>query len=189
MSWDGTAEDLEAELESDANASYYEELDQAAMVEADRLQDEVVELDHDGHATEAEALDCLICRQHIWAAGPYEHTGAYVGSELFDTTGTPRGFCPDCEHAPCVAGGLGAGGSCKMRPRFTIVGALRKEIFDLLDTQIDNPLWFSLRQAVYAMGDAARHDQGGGWVVEQHAAEQLRTMAVVRDELRKLVQS
>lgn len=120
--------------------------------------------------------------------GPYEHQGPYVDGEFFDTSGTPPRVCPDCEHAPCVAGGLGAGGSCKMRPRFTIVGLLRKEIFDLLDTQIDNPLWFSLRQAVYAMSDAARHDQGGP-LAALHAAEQLKTMAVVRDELRKLVES
>lgn len=117
--------------------------------------------------------------------GPYEHQGPYVDGEFFDTSGTPGSFCPHCEHAPCVAGGHHG---CTMRPHFTGVGALRKEIFDLLDTQIDNPLWFSMRQAVYAMGDAARHDQGGP-LAAFHSAEQLKTMAVVRDELRHLVES
>lgn len=58
-------------------------------------------------------------------AGPYEHTGPYVEAELFDTAGTPSGFCPECEHAPCVAG---AKRFCLEEPRFISTQALVNEI-------------------------------------------------------------
>lgn len=64
------------------------------------------------------------------AAGPYESTSAYADGEFFDTTGTPPGFCEDCEHAPCVGGGRRF---CLRRPRFMVVGRLRDEMFDMLD--------------------------------------------------------
>lgn len=69
------------------------------------------------------------------AHGPYEHVGAYAElaeSEVFDTSGTPNNFCPVCEHAPCIGGGVKF---CEQDPRFIVVQALEEEIRDLaIDT-------------------------------------------------------
>lgn len=62
------------------------------------------------------------------AAGPYEHTGPYTGSELFDTAGVPDGFCPLCEHAPCVAG---FARYCEHSPRFISTTALVEHVEEL----------------------------------------------------------
>lgn len=62
------------------------------------------------------------------AHGPYEHVGAYAElaeSEVFDTSGTPNNFCPVCEHAPCIGGGVKF---CEQDPRFIVVQALEEEI-------------------------------------------------------------
>lgn len=60
------------------------------------------------------------------AAGPYEHTGAYQESELFDTSGVPDGFCPDCEHAPCISGISTEW--CALSPRYIAVQHLQRDI-------------------------------------------------------------
>jgi hypothetical protein len=60
------------------------------------------------------------------AAGPYEHTGAYQESELFDTSDVPDGFCPHCEHAPCISGI--APEWCALSPRYIAVRHLDRDI-------------------------------------------------------------
>lgn len=117
------------------------------------------------------------------APGPYTHTGPYVDAELFDTTGTPPGFCPECEHAPCVGGGRNL---CTMRPRFIVVRAMREETFGLLDQLHDNPLCTVLRMAIYSMSDQARANHGGG-LADFTSAEALMDLARTRSQLRELV--
>lgn len=69
------------------------------------------------------------------ASGPYEHTGAYgdlAESERFDISGTPAGFCPDCEHAPCVAEHhrIQTPGVCGSAPRLLTVGRVSYPIYE-----------------------------------------------------------
>lgn len=61
----------------------------------------------------------------IHSIGPYEHTGPYAGSELFDTSGMSAVFCPGCEHDPCVAG---ATSYCHHDPRFIGAAVIAREI-------------------------------------------------------------
>ncbi|WP_020385950.1 hypothetical protein [Kribbella catacumbae] len=110
------------------------------------------------------------------AAGPYRE------AQFFDTTGTPPGFCPDCEHAPCVAGYKGR---CSRGPRSIVVGAMREEIFDLLDKLYANPLWGALRMAVYSISDTARAVHGGT-LAEFNSASALDDLARIRAQLREL---
>jgi hypothetical protein len=115
------------------------------------------------------------------AVGPYEHTGPYAETEFFDTTGTLPGFCPECEHAPCVAGRKRV---CTLSPRYIVARQLRNEVLDLLD-RVDNTgtgPWLGgvLRAAVYGLADAAGGP--GGW-----SAGAIADLAQVRSELRKLV--
>lgn len=115
-------------------------------------------------------------------AGPYESTSVYADGEFFDTTGTPTGFCEDCEHAPCVGGGRRF---CSRRPRFMVVGRLRDEIFELLDKLYANPLYVPMRMAVYAISDQARADHGG-YVAQINSADALRDLVSLGNDLRKL---
>lgn len=113
------------------------------------------------------------------AVGPYEHTGPYTTTELFDTTGTPSNFCSECEHAPCITG---RNHHCTTRPRSITVGAVRQDIFDMLGQHYDNPLARALRNAVYGLGDSA----GSGstdWVAQQESNNALSYLAQVRADL------
>lgn len=56
-------------------------------------------------------------------------TAAALLNDEFDTSGTPIGFCPLCEHAPCVAGG---NTWCAMSPRSSTVWRMEREIEDAL---------------------------------------------------------
>jgi hypothetical protein len=120
------------------------------------------------------------------APGPYVHAGPYVDAEFFDTTGTPHGFCPECEHAPCIAGGKNF---CTHRPRFIVAAAIRKELFALLDEQFHNPLELPLRAAVWGLVDTA-HQGGTGWgddwLADHVSREAFATLAEVRRVLREL---
>jgi hypothetical protein len=106
--------------------------------------------------------------------GPYEHAGPYVDGEFFDTTGTVHKFCPDCEHAPCVAGHKYF---CSMHPRNIVSSAIEEEIGGLLDqlaTVPRHPLERVLRSAVFALS-LAPSERG------------LADLALIRGDLRELV--
>lgn len=83
------------------------------------------------------------------ATGPYEHTGPYTGSELFDTSGVPDGFCPLCEHAPCVAG---FARYCEHSPRFISATALTERIEEMASAARKakdvGALWIAFRMAL-----------------------------------------
>lgn len=113
-------------------------------------------------------------------AGPYEHAGRPFGGGYFDTTGTPPNFCPECEHAPCVAG---ARTWCTTRPRAIVSRAVRAEIIDLIDrTGLEGPLRPLLHEAVVALAGAA-----GGQ--EFRAEMALLDLAALRSSVRELVES
>lgn len=106
--------------------------------------------------------------------GPYEHTGPYVDGEFWDTTGTPTGFCPDCEHAPCVAGSKFF---CSLHPRNIVSAVLHKDICEALDqlaTFPRHPLDGVLRSAVFALSLTPN-------------ARGVADLASIRSNLRKLI--
>jgi hypothetical protein len=118
-------------------------------------------------------------------AGPYEHAGAYAGwsqGQFWDTTGTPPGFCKDCEHSPCVAGSRNG---CTASPRMIVARRLGREIDSVLDqgwSKLDGPLYLVFRQAVRALTSAAY----GKGIWSEFA---LNDLAELRDDVRKLVES
>jgi len=113
--------------------------------------------------------------------GPYEHTGPYADSELFDTSGTPPRFCAACEHAPCVGGGPEF---CGMRPRFIGVVALKREIRGLAVLATDDtpgdPLLLPLLLAVDELAAQA-------WQQHWSADSALDSLAGIRKQLRQAV--
>lgn len=114
-------------------------------------------------------------------------TPSVTETEFFDTTGTPPDFCPDCEHAPCVAVGKRF---CTARPRFIVTQVVRREVAGLIDQHYKSPLASVLRTAVYGLADAARSGGCGGhdhWIVDRNSADALDELAEVRRELRELV--
>lgn len=118
------------------------------------------------------------------ALGPYESKSVYAGAEFFDTTGTPPGFCPECEHAPCIGGSKRF---CTMRPRFLAADAVRREVLELLDKRYADPLYRVMRCAVSALAYPAR--SGGRddqWLLDHISAETLDELAYIRTLLREL---
>lgn len=106
----------------------------------------------------------------------YTQAAALLNDE-FDTSGTPSDFCPDCEHAPCVAGGVP--GFCARRPRFFVRRRLRIELIDLVyevslgyDVTRD-----ALVLAIYAIGDMSWTD---GWVGDEAWKELLHIHSKLR---------
>lgn len=121
------------------------------------------------------------------ALGPYEHRGAYIGSELFDTDGTPRGFCPDCEHAPCIAApGASALGHCWKSPRWISMDVLVEEIRTLwLDANSQSWAgWTAIAPAIHSLSSLAT-------VSDDHTTKKctVRALVDVRQQLREQVQS
>lgn len=122
------------------------------------------------------------------ALGPYEHTGAYVGSELFDTSGTPKDFCPLCEHAPCVANTelkypeFGVR-SCERSPRNISVSRLIDEIRDF-GLKAKSDMFSAVSPGLYMLAGLARTSPDP--IDRRCAADAL---AKVLDELRQLVGS
>lgn len=109
--------------------------------------------------------------------GPYEHTGQYVGSELFDTTGTTLSFCSDCEHDPCIAG---ARSYCRHRPRFIVTAAIVREIRSARFPWSPWELPFRL-----AVSDLLQVAAGTDWRSQSAMATLAEIRAYVRDELAK----
>lgn len=108
-------------------------------------------------------------------------------SEFFDDTGTPSGFCPECEHAPCVAGGKRF---CTMRPRFIVAQVVGREVLALVDQHYRDPLYRTLRSAVSAISHPAcrggRGGSGAEWMAEDISAGALEDLAGLRTMLRGL---
>lgn len=97
----------------------------------------------------------------IHSIGPYEHTGPYAEAELFDTTGTPRSFCAECEHAPCVADRYP--GHCKRTPRMLAITGITREVDRLVDGHLPdwrNPVIRAMSVATINLGALAAND---GW--------------------------
>lgn len=119
------------------------------------------------------------------ALGPYEHRGAYIGSELFDTTGTGYPFCPDCEHAPCVSGVRYAGGSggCRLMPRDICVRRVEDEISERYQAQFGWEAWQLVSTAFFQLGAIAAVSSHDG--ARKHA---LLSLAKVASNLREQVQ-
>lgn len=116
------------------------------------------------------------------ALGPYEHTGAYVGSELFDTSGTPGNFCDVCEHAPCVAQGFSPG--CSESPRE--IGAIRMcaEIYRRYTAAHGYEEWLLIEDAFHTLSAFARVDTG-----RTASSMSMRALARVASNLREEAQS
>lgn len=110
------------------------------------------------------------------ALGPYEHRGAYIGSELFDTSGTPRDFCLVCEHSPCIAGSKGY---CELWPRAIVVHAIAREIRDA-------PLRWSPHFAALLSATSGL-EQAAIFAVGRDGAAALRALVVTRDRIRQAV--
>lgn len=85
-------------------------------------------------------LATITLREMAAVAGLYERSetaAAYVEAaallnDEFDTGGTPKGFCPHCEHAPCVAdhSKYGLQNSCGRSPRELSLTRLTYPIFE-----------------------------------------------------------
>lgn len=125
------------------------------------------------------------------AHGPYEHVGAYADlaeSERFDTSGTPKGFCPSCEHAPCIAELRRAaqGERCWESPRALSVQRVSWPIIEaghLLQGQAWD-VFNAMEIAVHQLNAFAIHDQSPA---TRELA--LQRLVQIRDDMRRVVAS
>jgi hypothetical protein len=88
--------------------------------------------------------------------------------DLHDSGGMPWDFCPECEHAPCVAG---FGPSyCTMKPRAIVVARVE---YELLQSALVNHDAFTiavLRLANIAVGHGYPAEYAHVGLVKMHAA-------------------
>lgn len=123
------------------------------------------------------------------APGPYESVGAYgdlAESEVFDTSGTPEGFCGDCEHAPCVAEyrRFPQPGTCGRTPRDLSVSRVSQPIAEA-GHQLEGrsyAVFNALLPAVFALDATACFDES-----QSRRELALDRLVKIRDDVRRVM--